>query len=357
MLVDAQPQHEVEGRVDRLVEEVEGLENKRAEEEDKLVDKVAKVAKEVAEVAKEVSEVAKEVVEVTERIEGIIGSQNGDAADDSIHEERNVNVGNVRNGCSYKEFVAYKPKEFDGMGGAVAYIRWVEKMESVQDMSGCIDHQKVKYTAGLLTGKALTWWNSEIQTRGRAATVDMTWENFKALMREEYCPSNEMQRLETEFWNHYIVGAGHSAYTDRFHELARIIRGMVAETEPSTIKNSILKAGVLTDEAVRNRALKRNDGESSKEGNVKGDNKRARNGKVFATTTNHVRREYTGMAPKVGPKMVNPLDARNWTNVSWWFVLSLCWWTDHTTSAFHRLNLGTSKEERSKPRYGYVEGG
>ncbi|GKB97108.1 hypothetical protein Tco_0983245 [Tanacetum coccineum] len=40
------------------------------------------------------------------------------------------------------------------------------------------------------------------------------------LMREEFCPSNEMQKLETELWNHTIVGAGHAAYTDRFHELA-----------------------------------------------------------------------------------------------------------------------------------------
>ncbi|GKG21927.1 hypothetical protein Tco_0384522, partial [Tanacetum coccineum] len=58
--------------------------------------------------------------------QGNIGSQNDNATDDIIHEyNRNANVGNSRNEYSYKDFVACKPKEFDGKGGAVAYIRWV----------------------------------------------------------------------------------------------------------------------------------------------------------------------------------------------------------------------------------------
>ncbi|GKG40529.1 hypothetical protein Tco_0467306, partial [Tanacetum coccineum] len=81
--------------------------------------------------------------------------------------------------------------------------------------------------------------------------------------------------------------------------LAPQICGMVAETQPLTIQNAILKAGVLTDEAVRNGSLQRtgerkgDGGELSKEWNVKDDNKRAGTGKVFATVTNPVRREYT----------------------------------------------------------------
>ena len=75
-------------------------------------------------------------------------------------------MNNVMRGCTYKEFLACHPKEYDGKGGAVAYTHWIEKMESVQDMSGCGDNQKVKYTAGSFIGKALTWWNSQVLTRG-----------------------------------------------------------------------------------------------------------------------------------------------------------------------------------------------
>nr|GFA05126.1 reverse transcriptase domain-containing protein [Tanacetum cinerariifolium] len=128
--------------------------------------------------------------------------------------------------------------------------------------------------------KALTWWNSQIHTRGREAVVDMSWEDFKDLTREEFCPSNEMQKLETEMWNHGMVGAGHAAYTDRFHELARLgphlvtpesksieryvygfalqIRGMVAATEPKTIQKAMQLAGTLIDEALRNGSIKKN---------------------------------------------------------------------------------------------------
>ncbi|GKF10111.1 hypothetical protein Tco_0048037 [Tanacetum coccineum] len=70
---------------------------------------------------------------------------------------KNIIVNNSRRGCTYKESLACNPKEYNGKGGARVYTRWIEKMESVQVMSGCRDDQKVKYTAGSFVGKALTW--------------------------------------------------------------------------------------------------------------------------------------------------------------------------------------------------------
>nr|GFB88565.1 hypothetical protein [Tanacetum cinerariifolium] len=35
--------------------------------------------------------------------------------------------GNDRKGCTYKEFLACNPKEYDGKGDAVVYTRWIEK--------------------------------------------------------------------------------------------------------------------------------------------------------------------------------------------------------------------------------------
>ncbi|GJY26751.1 putative reverse transcriptase domain-containing protein [Tanacetum coccineum] len=226
--------------------------------------------------------------------QGNVGNQNGNVVNENVQE----NVGNVlvngnRVGCSYKEFLACNPKEYDGKGGVVVLTRWIEKMESVQDMSGCSIDQKVKYTAGSFV--------------------------------EEFCPSHEMQKLETELWNHAMVGAGHAAYTDRFHELARLvphlvtpesrkieryvyglapqIRGMVAATEPKTMQKAVQIFGALTDEAVRNGSIKKvekrgNMGEPSKDKNGRDDNKRTRTGNAFATTTNPVGRENTGAWPK-----------------------------------------------------------
>ncbi|GJS62513.1 putative reverse transcriptase domain-containing protein [Tanacetum coccineum] len=182
-------------------------------------------------------------------------------------------------GCSFKEFLTCNPKEYDGKGGAIVLTRWIEKMESAHDMSGCSVNQKGKYTASSFMGKALTWWNSQICTLSREVAVSMSWNDFKFMMIQKFCPSHEMQKLESELWNHAMVGAGHAAYTDRFHELARLvphlvtpesrmieryvygfappIYGMVAATEPKTIQKVVQISGALTDEAVRNGSIKK----------------------------------------------------------------------------------------------------
>nr|GEY44062.1 hypothetical protein [Tanacetum cinerariifolium] len=141
---------------------------------------------------------------------------------------RNVLVNGNRAGCSYKEFLACNPKEYDDKGGVVVLSRWIKKIENVHDTSGCSIDQKVKYTPGSFV---------------------------------EFCPSHEMQKLETELWNHAMVGAGHAAYTDRFHELERLVPhlicGMVAATKPKTIQKAVQISSALTDEAVRNGSMKK----------------------------------------------------------------------------------------------------
>ncbi|GJU37007.1 hypothetical protein Tco_1185361 [Tanacetum coccineum] len=121
----------------------------------------------------------------------------------------NVNNGNGGNGgggngnggnnsCTYKGFLACNPKEYDGKGGAIALTRWIERMETVIDNSGCAENQKVKYVASSFVNKALTWWNTQVQERGREAIIGMSWNDFKALLVEEFCPSNEMEKLKSE---------------------------------------------------------------------------------------------------------------------------------------------------------------
>ncbi|GJS33391.1 putative reverse transcriptase domain-containing protein [Tanacetum coccineum] len=257
---------------------------------------------------------------------GNVGNQNGNVVNENVQE----NIGNVivngnRVGCSYKEFLACNPKEYDGKGGAVVLTRWIEKMESVHDMSGCSIDQKVKYTAGSFVGKALTWWNSQIRTLSREVAISMSWNDFKFMMIQEFCPSHEMQKLESELWNHTMVGAGHAAYTDRFHELARLVSHlvtpesrmieryvyglapqiceMVATTKPKTIQKAVQISGALTDKVMRNGSIKKvekrgNMGEPSKDKNGRDDNKRTRTENAFATIVNHVGRENTGTWPK-----------------------------------------------------------
>ncbi|GJR74529.1 putative reverse transcriptase domain-containing protein [Tanacetum coccineum] len=234
------------------------------------------------------------------------------------------NGGNGNNGCTYKSFMSCNPKEYDGKGGAVVLTRWIERMETVIDNSGCAENQKVRYVASSLVNKALTWWNTQVQARGREVANAMSWNDFKALLVEEFCPSNEMERLENEFWNHKMIGANHAGYTDRFHKLAKLvphlvtpesarikrymaglapeIRGMLKATQPATIQSAILKAGILTDEAVSNGTLtkgfekRKSVDEPAKVGGSGRDVKKAKGGTNFVAAAPS-REGYAGSQP------------------------------------------------------------
>ncbi|GJY94763.1 putative reverse transcriptase domain-containing protein [Tanacetum coccineum] len=179
--------------------------------------------------------------------------------------------------------------EYDGKGSAIVYTRWIEKMGLVQDMSGYRDNKKVKYTTGSFVCKALMWWNSQIHTRGREAIIDMSWEDFKILTREEFCPSNEMQKLETELWNHAMVRVGHAAYTDRFHELDRLVPHLVTLEGKRIERNGSIK---------KNPEKRGDGGEPRKDRNVREDNKKIRTGNAFVTIANPVKGGYTSTAFK-----------------------------------------------------------
>ncbi|GJY34000.1 putative reverse transcriptase domain-containing protein [Tanacetum coccineum] len=268
---------------------------------------------------------------------GNVRNQNRNVVNENVQE----NVGNVivngnRVGCSYKEFLACNPTEYDGKGGVVVLTRWIEKMESVHDMSGCSIDQKVKYTAGS--------------------------------------------------FNYAMVGAGHAAYTDRFHELARLLPHLVTP-ESRMIERYIF--GALADEAVRNGSIKKvekrgNMGEPSKDKSGRDDNKRTRTVNAFATTVNPVGRENTGTWPKCTicnsfhapgglcricyncnrpghlardcrsvPRNVNPVNARNPTVRACYE----CGSTDHVRPACPRWNRAQGPGENRPNQVATNNGG
>ena len=120
-----------------------------------------------------------------------------------------------------------RPKDFNGKEGVVGALRWLEEMESVIDISDCTNNYKVKYVTHSLKGEALSWWNMVILTKGRDAVNKMSWEEFKTLVIEKYCPYNEVEKIETEFWKLEMVGAAHQEYTNRFNELSRLVPHLV----------------------------------------------------------------------------------------------------------------------------------
>ena len=89
----------------------------------------------------------------------------------------------------------------------------------------------MEYAACQFQKMALTWWNTLVLTRGRAAAYQLTWEELKKLLLEEFCPKEALQKLESEFWNLTMIGTDIDKYTAHFHELARLVPHMVTPEE------------------------------------------------------------------------------------------------------------------------------
>ncbi|KAJ0874306.1 putative transcription factor interactor and regulator CCHC(Zn) family [Helianthus annuus] len=117
-------------------------------------------------------------------------------------------------------FIDCKPQTFNWTEGAVGLLRWFEKAESVFAMCNCPAGDRVKYATGTLEDGALTWWNTQVQLLGIEAANATTWDDFKELIREEYCPRDEIQKLENEYYDLKMVGSEIEVYAKRSHELA-----------------------------------------------------------------------------------------------------------------------------------------
>nr|GEU89973.1 putative reverse transcriptase domain-containing protein [Tanacetum cinerariifolium] len=106
----------------------------------------------------------------------------------SSHEDNRRNVKTARP-CFYAEFMKCQPLNFKGTEGVVGLTRWIEKMESVFQISGCA-----------------------IENQGK------------------------IKKLEIELWNLKVKENNVSAYTERFQELTLICTKFVADETKITDK-------------------------------------------------------------------------------------------------------------------------
>ncbi|GJS28234.1 putative reverse transcriptase domain-containing protein [Tanacetum coccineum] len=209
--------------------------------------------------------------------------------------------------CNIKTFRASGAKEFFGTEGAVGLLTWFESTESVLHITKCPAESQVEFAA------------------------TQPWEDFKKLLMKEYCPDDEIQKLESEFWNHTMVGSDIDGYTARFHELARLvphmvtpesqhvnryiqglapeIKPLVTSSEPAIIQGVVSMANRLTTDGIKdglfkkkeNAGNKRRSNDQNRNRGRDDRNKRHRTGGNFALTVSEHgqgQRQYAGQHPK-----------------------------------------------------------
>ncbi|GJS58025.1 putative reverse transcriptase domain-containing protein [Tanacetum coccineum] len=147
-----------------------------------------------------------------------------------LHGDNRRNVQTTRP-CFYVDFMKSQPLNFKGNEGVVGLTWWIEKMESVFNISGCAIENQVKFATCTLLGADMTWWNGHIRSLGPEA-YSMTWEVLKKKMTDKYCPQGEIKKLEFELWNLKVKWNDVLTYIERFQELTLICTKFVAnETE------------------------------------------------------------------------------------------------------------------------------
>ncbi|GKA19434.1 putative reverse transcriptase domain-containing protein, partial [Tanacetum coccineum] len=134
--------------------------------------------------------------------------------------------------CTFAGFMKCNRTVFHGHEGAVELRRWFEKTEMVFGISECAEVRKVKFVAATLQGRALTWWKSQVATRGLEAANQIGWTEMRRLMTEEFCPIEEIQRMEHELWN---------------------LKGTVIGSKPTSLNEAVRMAHTLMEQKAQAR--------------------------------------------------------------------------------------------------------
>ncbi|GJZ56977.1 hypothetical protein Tco_0612471 [Tanacetum coccineum] len=170
-------------------------------------------------------------------------STNGDGSHSS-HGDNRRNVQTARP-CFYADFMKCQPLNFKGTEGVVGLTRWIEKIESVFNISGCAIKNQVKFATCTLLGAALTWWNGQIRTLGPDA-YSMTWEvkgndvpTYTESFQELTLICTKFVANETEKVDKYISGLPDNIY------------GNVKSARPKTLDETIELANNLMDQKLR----------------------------------------------------------------------------------------------------------
>nr|GEY05478.1 hypothetical protein [Tanacetum cinerariifolium] len=131
---------------------------------------------------------------------------------------------------------------FYGVKGVVKLQIWFKKTKSVFEISECAEGKKVKFATVTLEGPALTWWKTKVVTMGLETMNQMPWTAMKQLMTAEFCPIEEVQRMDHELWNLKVT---------EYNGLMDNIKGEVTSSKPADLNEAVRMAYKLTEQKLQ----------------------------------------------------------------------------------------------------------
>ncbi|KAJ0433607.1 putative nucleotidyltransferase, Ribonuclease H [Helianthus annuus] len=165
-------------------------------------------------------------------------------------------------------------------------MTWLDEMDTVVDISGCAERDIVKFVSQSFKGEALAWWRSLIQATRKIPLYNMSWNQFVAFIKENYCPQHKVEKIESDFLSLVMKNLDCQAYLTSFNTLSRLvpylvtpepkriarfigglapeIKASVKASRPTTFRSAADISLSLTLDAVRQRSVRNADAEKRK---------------------------------------------------------------------------------------------
>ncbi|KAK1415113.1 hypothetical protein QVD17_30884 [Tagetes erecta] len=107
-----------------------------------------------------------------------------------------VDVGTRR--CTYTDFMACKPLQFNGEIDPLKSQRWITAMETIFDTLHCDPSDEVMFATNQLCARAKDWWDMVKKEKGREQIRNMLWEDFKPIFLKHFSPRVAVDRITEE---------------------------------------------------------------------------------------------------------------------------------------------------------------
>ncbi|KAI3670385.1 hypothetical protein L1987_87976 [Smallanthus sonchifolius] len=272
--------------------------------------------------------------------------------------------------CTFKHFNSCNPLKFYGTEGATGLLQWFESIEGTFLNSDCPDNLRVRHATSVFQKRALTRWNGEKRTRGVEVAMALPWDELKRVMTEEFCPRNEMKKLEAEFWDLTQDGGESLAYTTRFHELSMLVPHMVTPLSrciekyigglprqiqdtvlgrnPANLEDAIRLAATLTDNHVKAGTLTRKGAKKVSDTTTPPAHVKEVKTEPYHNTRKRKAKNYVVITPAAPVNQVTPM-ARNMVKKQYVGNNPLC-----NTCNYHHLPNVPCRLCASCGRYGHV---
>ncbi|GKV25054.1 hypothetical protein SLEP1_g34559 [Rubroshorea leprosula] len=135
----------------------------------------------------------------------------------------------------YTEFQKLMTKGFDGTTGFEQVGSWIIEVERGFRLLHVSDDLKVNVGSYMLTGKALTWWESYLKLHQGEPKLS-SWDGFKKVFMQEYIPDSRRRELQREFADLKQGSSTVEQYKEEFDRYLPFVGSQVADEQAKADK-------------------------------------------------------------------------------------------------------------------------